>query len=213
MMSSFLLCRFSMFAFIFSAFLIILAYLTGSISSAVIVSKIFNLPDPRQEGSKNPGATNVLRLAGKKFAIIVLIVDMLKGTFPVLIGHIFGVSSFVLGWIGLAAVIGHIYPVFFNFEGGKGVATALGVLLGFQIWLGLLVVITWLITAFISRFSSLSSIVSLSLMPLFVLFFFPERSAFLPLLIITGLVLYQHQENFKRLWNKTEPKINLKRSV
>jgi glycerol-3-phosphate acyltransferase PlsY len=190
---------------------ILIAYLVGSICSAVIVSKLCHLPDPRLEGSKNPGATNVLRLSGKKYAVIVLLVDMLKGTLPVLLAHLFGVSPLILGFICLAAVLGHIYPVFFNFEGGKGVATALGALLGFNPLLGVCVLATWLLTAFISHFSSLASIVAISLAPVYVLFFSGQAEACLPLLILTGIVLYQHRENFARLRNKTEPKINLKK--
>lgn len=199
-----------MLSFILTLIFILSAYLVGSICSAVIVSQMFHLPDPRLEGSKNPGATNVLRLSGTKYAVIVLLVDMLKGTVPVLFAHLFGVSPFLLGFVALAAVLGHIYPLFFNFQGGKGVATALGALLGFNPLLGVLVVITWLVTAFISHFSSLASIIALGLAPIYILFFPGDRSAFLPVFIITVMVLYQHRENFTRLLNKTEPKINLK---
>jgi glycerol-3-phosphate acyltransferase PlsY len=190
---------------------ILIAYLVGSICSAVIVSKLCHLKDPRLEGSKNPGATNVLRLSGKKYAVIVLLVDMLKGTLPVLLAHFFGVSPIILGFICLASVLGHIYPVFFNFQGGKGVATALGALLGFNPLVGVCVLFSWLLTAFISHFSSLASIIAISLAPVYTLFFSGKAGACLPLIILTGIILYQHRENFARLRNQTEPKINLKK--
>lgn len=190
--------------------LILISYLVGSICSAVIVAKIFQLPDPRLEGSKNPGATNILRLAGKPYAILVLIGDMLKGTIPVIIGHLFGLTPFALGFVVLAAVVGHIYPIFFGFEGGKGVATTLGALLGFEPKIGFIVILAWLVTAFISRISSLSAIVALTLLPLGVLLT-PERTAFLPLFVLSSLVIYQHHENIQRLLNKTEPKMNFKK--
>jgi len=198
-----------MLSFTVALMSVLIAYLFGSICSAVIVSKLCHLKDPRLEGSKNPGATNVLRLSGKKYAVIVLLVDMLKGTLPVLLAHLFGLHPFVLGVVCLAAVLGHIYPIFFNFKGGKGVATALGALLGLSPLLGLCVIMTWLLTALISHFSSLASIVALSLAPVYVLFFSNKAQALLPLLILAAVVLYQHRENCTRLCNKTEPKINL----
>ena len=189
---------------------ITLAYLMGSVCSAIIVCKLFQLPDPRLEGSKNPGATNILRIAGGKYAAMVLLIDLLKGTIPVLISRYLGAEPLLLGCVGLAAVIGHIDPLFFSFKGGKGVATALGVLLGFNPELGCLVILTWLMVAFISRFSSLASIISLTSAPIYVIFFPNLSAGFLPLLIITILVLYQHRDNFSRLFKKTESKIDFK---
>lgn len=190
--------------------LFVIAYLVGSVCSAVIVAKLFHLPDPRLEGSKNPGATNMLRIAGKPYAILVLVGDMLKGTLPALLAHLVGLNAFCAGLVVVAAVLGHIYPVFLNFEGGKGVATTLGALLGFNPELGFFIILTWLITAFCSKISSLSAIVALILLP-FAVLFTVDKAAFLPLLALSSLVIYQHRENIQRLLNKTEPKMNFKK--
>jgi acyl phosphate:glycerol-3-phosphate acyltransferase len=187
---------------------IALAYTLGSLCSAVIVCRAAKLPDPRLEGSKNPGATNVLRLAGKHYAALVLLGDFFKGLLPVWFASLLGLSFFAQSLVGLAAVLGHMYPMFFNFKGGKGVATTLGVLLGFQPLLGLLVMITWLVVAVFSRYSSLASIVSVTLAPCYALLAFHTPTAFLPLAAITVAVLYQHQDNIKRLLDGTESKLN-----
>ena len=121
-----------------------LGYLMGSFCSAVIVCRLFALPNPRQEGSKNPGATNVLRLAGKNYAALVMLADLLKGTIPVLIAKAFDADAVTVSFTALAAVVGHMYPIFFEFKGGKGVATAIGALLGFHFIIGVMVVATWL---------------------------------------------------------------------
>lgn len=192
-------------------FCVISGYLIGSICSAVIVSRIFSLPDPCQEGSLNPGATNVLRLAGKKYAILVLLADVLKGVLPVLFAKIIGVNTAIVALTGLAAVLGHIFPVFFGFKGGKGVATALGVLFGLNAMLGMAVVIIWLLTATISRYSSLASITSIALSPLLALLI--STSLFIPLGIIAAVVIYKHATNIKRLKNGTEPTINLRKKT
>jgi glycerol-3-phosphate acyltransferase PlsY len=189
--------------------LIIGGYLIGSVCSAVIVCRLFDLPDPTAEGSKNPGATNVLRLAGKKYAIMVLVSDMLKGTLPVLFAKLIGVPLTSLGMIALAAVIGHIYPLYFGFKGGKGVATALGGFLGLNVFFGLFILALWVLVAKQYKYSSLASIVSLCAAPLVAPFFMHGRMIILPLFLISGLVIYQHQENIKRLRDKTESKINL----
>lgn len=182
----------------------------GSICSAVIVCRLFGLPDPRLAGSKNPGATNVLRLAGKQYAIIVLIGDLLKGTIPVLIAKIFTINPTLIGFTALAAVVGHMYPIFFEFKGGKGVATALGALLGFQFIIGVMTCATWLLVANFSRFSSLASIVSLSLAPFYTLFLIGQPGTFPPLFTIALLVVLKHRQNITQLINGTEPKIKLK---
>ncbi|MCX7118004.1 MAG: glycerol-3-phosphate 1-O-acyltransferase PlsY [Legionellales bacterium] len=185
------------------------AYLVGSICSAVIVGRLFDLPDPRQEGSQNPGATNVLRLAGKKYAIMVLLADMLKGLLPVLMAHVLTASITLLGLTCLAAVLGHIYPIFFNFKGGKGVATAIGALLGFHFLLGALVIVIWVLVAYTTRYSSLASLISITLAPLFAMAFSGSIFPFLPLLMMAVLILYQHLDNIKRLLDGQETKINL----
>jgi len=192
-------------------FYVIIGYLLGSVCSAVIVCRLFSLPDPRTEGSKNPGATNVLRIAGKKYAAIVLVADMLKGFLPVLLAKLLGADSTTLGYVCLAAVLGHIYPVFFNFKGGKGVATALGALLGFHLLLGSAAIGTWLVVALISRYSSLASVISLVLAPFYSLYFSQNVRVFAPLAIIMMFVIYKHHNNLTRLVDGTEPKIKLKK--
>lgn len=188
---------------------IVAAYLIGSVCSAVIVSDLFDLPDPRLEGSKNPGATNVLRLAGPKYAALVLVADVLKGTLPVCLGSLLNASSTVLAITCLAAVLGHIYPLFFDFKGGKGVATALGALIGFAPLIGLLVLATWILIAYFSRYSSLASILSIGLAPFFIGFDVGSMSTFIPILLMSVMVLYQHKNNMLRLWQGEEPKIKI----
>jgi acyl phosphate:glycerol-3-phosphate acyltransferase len=198
-----------MFGLIFLFIFIAAGYFTGSVCSAVIVCNFCKLPDPRSEGSKNPGATNVLRLSGKKYAAIVLLVDILKGFLPVLIAKIFGYENAALGVIGLAAVIGHMYPYFFDFKGGKGVATSLGVLFGINLTLGLIACAIWVLVALISRMSSLASIITLLLAPLLSLTYSLSFSSFVPLMVMSACVLYKHQENFERIKEGKESKIEL----
>ncbi|RUQ90812.1 glycerol-3-phosphate 1-O-acyltransferase [Legionella septentrionalis] len=190
-----------------------IGYLLGSVCSAVIVSKIFNLPDPRIQGSQNPGATNVLRLSGKKYALMVLLADILKGLLPVLLAKLLGAGIIVESFTGLAAVLGHMYPAFFHFKGGKGVATALGVLLALNLILGVLVIATWLLVANFARYSSLASIVSIVFAPFYSLFIFGNLNAFPPLLLIALFVLYKHRNNITRLTDGTEPKINFRKKM
>lgn len=190
----------------------IASYLIGSLCSAVLVSQLFALPDPRTEGSKNPGATNVLRLSGKKYAFIVLLADMLKGFLPVFMLKILGYPPNVLGFACFAAVIGHMFPFFFNFQGGKGVATALGGILGINFIFGIVVMATWLIIANITRYASLASISALLLAPLFVLFTPHGLKAFIPLLFTACFVVYKHRENITRLIDGDERKIQLSKS-
>lgn len=188
---------------------IVIAYLCGSICSAIIVSQVFSLPDPRTEGSKNPGATNVLRLAGKKYAAIVLVCDMLKGLLPVFLAGLAGASSATLGFTCLAAVLGHMYPIFFDFKGGKGVATAFGALLGLHFIMGVLVIVTWLLVANFTRYASLASLISLALAPLLAVASVGNPDTFPPLLLITILITYKHRNNITRLVDGNEPKIQL----
>ncbi|KTD02777.1 glycerol-3-phosphate 1-O-acyltransferase PlsY [Fluoribacter gormanii] len=194
-------------------FLVVLAYLMGSICSAVIVCKACSLPDPRTEGSKNPGATNVLRIAGKQYAALVMAADLLKGTIPVLIAKILEAEPATIGFTALAAVIGHMYPVFFDFKGGKGVATAIGALLGFQFLVGVLVAATWLIVAKFSRYSSLASICAIGFAPFYSLLLIQRLDIFPPIFIMALLILYKHKDNIVRLIDKKEPKIKLKENV
>lgn len=191
-------------------FVVLVGYLAGSVCSAVIVSQAFALPDPRKEGSKNPGATNVLRLAGKKYAAIVMVVDVLKGLLPVLLAKLLGASSTAVAFTALAAVLGHMFPLFFQFQGGKGVATALGALIGFHFTLGISVAATWLIVANVSRYSSLASMSSMVLAPFYSLFLGNDIESFPPLFFMSLAILYKHRQNISRLIDGVEPKIKLK---
>jgi acyl phosphate:glycerol-3-phosphate acyltransferase len=194
---------------IVSSILIFLAYLLGSLSSAIIICKALGLTDPRTQGSKNPGATNMLRLHGKKYAAMVLIGDMLKGTIPVVIGHVFGVSEAILGWLALAAIIGHMYPIFFGFKGGKGVATALGSFLGIQLIFGLICLAIWIGIAYFKKYSSLASLVTMCLAPLLAIVLLKTAVIFNPMIMITFIIIAKHHENIQRLWYGKESKLNL----
>jgi glycerol-3-phosphate acyltransferase PlsY len=187
--------------------LVPVAYLLGSLSSAVIVSRIMGLPDPREQGSKNPGATNVLRLGGKKAAIVTLLGDMLKGLIPVLVAQGMNVSAEVLASVGLAAFVGHLYPVFFGFRGGKGVATALGVLTGFSWVVGLAVLLTWLAVAFVGRISSLSALIAAALAPIYVNYWLAAPAPTTATLAMSGLLIYRHRGNIRRILNGEESRI------
>ncbi|MDW6001818.1 glycerol-3-phosphate 1-O-acyltransferase PlsY [Vibrio mangrovi] len=190
--------------------IIISAYLLGSISSAVLVCRIFRLPDPRNAGSHNPGATNVLRVGGKKAAVIVLLCDMLKGMIPVWGSYFLGIEPFLLGIIAIAACLGHIYPIFFHFKGGKGVATALGAIAPIGLDLTGFIIATWLATIVISRYSSLAALVTVLLTPFYTWMVKPHYT--LPVAMLCCLIVFRHQENIKRLFNGTEPKVGEKES-
>lgn len=190
----------------FAVFLIF-AYLAGSVSSAVIVSRIMGFADPRSEGSGNPGATNVLRVAGKHAAAIVLLCDFLKGFLPVMIGALFHLTPMALGWVALIAIVGHIFPVFFQFKGGKGIATAGGAIMAFSWHLGLVLLIIWIIIAAISRFSSLASLSSCAAAPVLTMWI-GSPDFVLPAAIIMLLVFWRHQGNINRLMEGTESKIS-----
>lgn len=187
--------------------LVVLAYLMGSLSSAVIVSKLSGLPDPREQGSKNPGATNVLRLGGKKAAIITLLGDAIKGLIPVLVAKSLSAPAEIVAAVGLAAFIGHLYPVFFGFKGGKGVATALGVLGGFSGWVGLAVLGTWLLTAFLTRYSSLSALVAAVLAPMYVWSVLHSEVLTGAALSMSLLLISRHRGNILRLFKGEEGRI------
>jgi len=192
--------------------LIIAAYLLGSVSSAIIVCRLMGLPDPRTQGSNNPGATNVLRIGGKKAAAITLVGDSLKGLIPMLVGHALGAGPAVLAGIGLAAFVGHLYPVFFGFKGGKGVATALGVQFGLYWPIGLCVAAVWLFVAKVLKISSLSGLISMALAPVFVWLFWDEKALIGMQLIITGLLIWRHRSNIRNLLDGTEDRISAKAS-
>ena len=187
--------------------LVVAAYLLGSVSSAILVCRVLGLPDPRTQGSNNPGATNVLRIGGKKAAAITLVGDSLKGLLPMVAGHLLGMAPAVLAATGLAAVLGHLYPVFFGFRGGKGVATALGVQIGLWWPIGLTVAGIWLFVAKVLRISSLSALVSMALAPLVVWLFWPDEALIGMQLVISGLLFWRHRGNIRNLISGTEGKI------
>ena len=187
--------------------LVIGSYLLGSVATAVLSCRLMGLPDPREVGSKNPGATNVLRTAGKKAAILTLTGDMLKGLLPVLLAHWLGLNDLALALVGLAAFLGHLFPVYFGFKGGKGVATGLGVVLGLDWVLGLCTVATWLLTAFIFRISSLSALVAFLLTPVYGLLLLGVSWQTGSLVIITTLLFWRHRSNIQNILTGTEDRI------
>jgi glycerol-3-phosphate acyltransferase PlsY len=185
--------------------MIAFAYLLGSVSSAVLICRVFGLPDPRKTGSGNPGATNVYRLGGKLPAALVLVCDMLKGTIPVWLAYYLDIAPFYLGVIGIAACLGHIYPIFFHFEGGKGVATAIGAIAPIGWDLTAMLMGTWLIAAMIFRFSSLAAIIAALVAPFYTYLIKPQYT--MPVAMLCCLIIWRHQDNIKRLFDGTEPKV------
>jgi glycerol-3-phosphate acyltransferase PlsY len=191
---------------------VLIAYLFGSISSAIIVCKLMRLPDPRTQGSNNPGATNVLRIGGKKAAIITLLGDVLKGVIPVLAARYLNLEPLIIALVMFAAFFGHLYPIFFCFEGGKGVATIVGCLLAFNLYVGLAFLGTWILMAALFRYSSLSSLTSAILAPLYVWYFSGSTAAYLTTMVMSLLLIYRHRTNIGRLFRGEESKIGKKKS-
>ena len=200
----------------------LLGYLIGSLSFAVIVSRAMGLNDPRTYGSKNPGATNVLRSGSKAAAIVTLLLDAAKGWLPVMLvkwyGKPYGLEEGTMGMVGLAAFLGHLYPVFFKFVGGKGVATALGVLVGFSWILGLATGATWLIIAYFFRYSSLASLVATVFAPVYYIFgdgtaWFMNKGILLSVGVMSLFLVYRHAENISRLINGKESRLGKKNKV
>jgi glycerol-3-phosphate acyltransferase PlsY len=193
-----------------AALLVLGAYLLGSVSSAIIVCRLMGLPDPRTQGSNNPGATNVLRIGGAKAkpaAAITLAGDMLKGLVPMLVAHGFGADALTLALVGIAAFVGHLFPVFFGFRGGKGVATALGVQFGLYWPIGAVTAALWLFVAKVLKISSLSALVSMALAPVTVWFFWPEPTLIGMQLVVTGLLFLRHRSNIRKLLRGDEDRI------
>ncbi|GMQ87010.1 MAG: glycerol-3-phosphate 1-O-acyltransferase PlsY [Gammaproteobacteria bacterium] len=188
-------------------FLIALGYLFGSLSSAIIICRLLGLPDPRSQGSGNPGATNVLRIGGKKAAAATLLGDMLKGLIPVLITRLLGADLAIQASVAVAAFLGHLYPLFFGFKGGKGVATALGVLLGIHWPVGLLTIATWLVIARAFKISSLAALLAILVTPLYIWWLIPNESLLIAMLFIGTLLFWRHRSNIKNLLAGTEEKI------
>ncbi|MBL1263401.1 glycerol-3-phosphate 1-O-acyltransferase PlsY [Candidatus Methylomicrobium oryzae] len=175
------------------------AYLIGSVSSAIIICRLMGLPDPREQGSGNPGATNVMRIGGKKAAAATLSGDLLKGLIPVYAAHLLGVPAGLLAATGLAAFIGHLYPIFFGFKGGKGVATTIGVLLGFSWVLGIAFVATWLLMYKVGKISSLSALTAAVLAPAYAWFIVGNPVLVVAVALMTAVLLWRHKSNIQRL--------------
>jgi acyl phosphate:glycerol-3-phosphate acyltransferase len=197
------------------------AYLVGSLSFAVIVSRVMGLNDPRTFGSKNPGATNVLRSGSKLAAVLTLLLDAVKGWLPVMAvkwwGQPYGLEEGTMALVGLAAFLGHLFPVFFRFVGGKGVATALGVLMATSGWLGLATVLTWLIIAYFFRYSSLASLVAAVFAPVYYIFgdgaaWLMNKNLLLSTVLMSALLIWRHVENISRLVKGTESKLGKKKA-
>ncbi|MGD9590888.1 MAG: glycerol-3-phosphate 1-O-acyltransferase PlsY [Candidatus Berkiella sp.] len=185
------------------------AYLMGSISSAILICRLFGLPDPRQQGSKNPGTTNVLRLGGKIPAALTLLCDVAKGVVPVLLVKYFTLNPWIISCVLLAAVVGHLYPIFFGFKGGKGVATAIGALFALSPYLGAIFILVWIGVFALCRYSSASALVATITMPAFAYGFLDER--YLPALILLAVIIVlKHKENIVRLFTGKETKSSFK---
>jgi len=199
---------------LYSALATVLAYLIGSLSFAVIISRVMGLNDPRSYGSGNPGATNVLRSGSKAAAVLTLACDALKGYLPVLLvaiyGERWGLGEGTQAMVGLAAFVGHLWPVFFHFKGGKGVATAAGVLLAFNPWLGLATLATWLIIAFFFRYASLASLVAAVFAPFYQLLFWDFGPLAPAIIAMSLLLVWRHSANIGKLLAGTESKLGHK---
>lgn len=185
-------------------FMLAVAYLVGSISSAILISRLMGLPDPRHVGSKNPGATNVLRSGNKLAAILVLSGDVLKGTLPVYTSYFMGIQPLALGLIAMASCLGHIFPLYHHGKGGKGVATAFGTMLPIGFDLGGSLIAVWLVTAYSSGYASLASVITVSVAPVITYFLKPLYA--LPVAMLSVLIIVRHHANIKRLLAGTEHK-------
>ena len=187
--------------------IILFAYLVGSVSSGIIASQIFNLPDPRTIGSKNPGATNVMRSGNKKAAIFTLLGDLLKAILVLAIAEYLGFNDLIIVCVALAVLIGHIYPIFYKFQGGKGVATAIGILFALNFKLALIVSSIWLLVFGIWRYSSLAAIVAAISAPIIAIFILRDQSLYcIAFTLITIIILFKHQANIRKLLSGTELK-------
>lgn len=190
---------------------VLVAYLIGSISFAIIVSRLMSLNDPRSYGSGNPGATNVLRSGNKVAAILTLLGDALKGVIPVVLAKYFQLGDVVIAAVALAVFLGHLWPVFFRFQGGKGVATAVGVLLSLNPWLGLACLLTWLLVAFTTRLSSLAALTAALLAPFYCIYLTPSLPIDVVVMVMSILLVWRHKKNIVGLWQGTESRIGAKK--
>lgn len=185
--------------------MIAVAYLFGSLSSAVVISQLFGLPDPRTAGSKNPGATNVYRLGGRVPALLVLVMDILKGTIPVYGSYFLGIEPIMLGVIAIFACLGHIFPLYFGFKGGKAVATAFGAMLPIGLDLAGLLILSWVAVVFLTGYSSLGALIAVSLAPLFTFLIKPLYTV--PVAMLSLLIILRHKDNIARLLAGNESKV------
>ena len=185
----------------------LLAYLLGSVSTAVVIARLMGLQDPRETGSKNPGATNILRYGGKAAAILTLAGDILKGVIAVLIARALTTDDVIIALTGFAAFLGHLFPVFFGFRGGKGVATALGVWLALSPWVGLLLLATWVLMAVLFRYSSLSALTASVAAPLYVAWLSPGMPYLATMIVMSAILVFRHRSNIRNLQAGTETKI------
>jgi glycerol-3-phosphate acyltransferase PlsY len=185
----------------------VLAYLLGSISSAVVIARVMGLPDPREIGSKNPGATNILRYGGKTAAVLTLSGDILKGVIPVLVARALTADAVIITLCGFAAFLGHLFPVFFGFRGGKGVATALGVWFALNPWVGLALLVTWVLMALLFRYSSLAALAASAAAPLYVAWLSPGTPTLATMIVMSAILIFRHRSNIRNLIAGTENKI------
>jgi glycerol-3-phosphate acyltransferase PlsY len=188
----------------------VFAYLLGSVSSAIVIARLMGLKDPREIGSKNPGATNILRYGGKTAAVLTLVGDALKGAVPVLIAQALTHDVVILALTGLGAFLGHLFPVYFSFRGGKGVATTLGVWLALSPWAGLAMVATWAAIAFVFRYSSLAALTVSVVAPFYVAWFSPGWPYILAMIVMSATLIFRHRANIRSLLAGTETRIGIK---
>lgn len=193
--------------------LILGAYLLGSISTAIVLARAMGLPDPRTQGSGNPGATNMLRVGGKKLAAFTLLGDLVKGLIPLLVARLLTADALVLAAVGFAAFLGHLYPVFFGFRGGKGVATALGVLLGLAWPVALAALGTWLAMAALFRYSSLSALAAAVMAPIYMWQLNGSREFIVMSTVLSLLLIWRHRSNIRNLLAGRESKIGKKKQA
>ena len=187
-----------------AAALLCFAYLLGSVSSAILLSKIMGFEDPRKQGSNNPGATNVLRIAGKKAAFLTLVGDFLKGLLPVLVAHWLQFDLLLVALTGFAAFVGHCFPVFFRFQGGKGVATAIAATFAFDWMSGVILGATWLLFAKVFKISSLAAIISCAALPLVILWRTQDLQLASVFVLLSAILIWRHKANIQRLIRGTE---------
>lgn len=186
--------------------LLLFAYLVGSISSAILLARLFNYPDPRTQGSKNPGATNILRMSNKYLAAAVLFFDFLKGIIPVWLAISFSIDINFIGLVAIAACLGHMFPIFFNYRGGKAVATALGAMIPLGLLVSIILIIIWLTVIKLTKYASLAAIITVFIAP--VLTYFLNNNYTYAIAMLSALIIFRHKDNIVRLIQGTESKVS-----